>query len=107
MQDMVTPATYLSTEEGIPNYRYGLHIWTYLGWKAPVYYCRGILGQYIISIPEEKIVIVRTGSKRNPNYTLKKNTKVGSPHFEDNKYKVGHPSDLFDYISIAEKMTNN
>ena len=107
MQDMVTPATYLSTEEGIPNYRYGLHIWTYLGWKSPVYYCRGILGQYIISIPEEKIVIVRTGSKRNPNYTMKKNTKVGSPHFEDNKYKVGHPSDLFDYISIAEKMTNN
>lgn len=106
MKEMVTPATYLKTEEGLPNHRYGLHIWTYLGWKSPVYYCRGILGQYIISIPEEKIIIVRTGLKRKSNYQLKEDVKIGSPYYEDNKYKVGHPSDLFDYLKIAEKIIN-
>lgn len=106
MQEMVTPATYLKTEEGIPNFRYGLHIWTYLGWEKPVYYCRGILGQYIISIPEENIIIVRTGSERKTNYVMKDGVQVGSPYYEQNKYKVGHPSDLFDYLKIAEEIIN-
>jgi len=83
----------LSTQEKIPNYRYGLHIWTYLGGENPVYYCRGILGQYIITIPNEDIVIVRTGFER-------KDIVVSSL----NPYEVGHPSDLFTYISIAKRL---
>lgn len=86
----------LITEENIPNYRYGLHIWTYLVGNQSVYYCRGILGQYIISIPSENIVIVRTGMKRMKN--IEKSS---------NKYKIGHPADLFMYISTAKKIANS
>lgn len=94
MQEMVLNPP-MTTEEGVPNYRYGLHIWTYLGYRHPVYYCRGILGQYIISIPAEKLIIVRTGEKRMPD--VEKST---------NKYKVGHPADLFLYISAAKRLAN-
>lgn len=83
----------MSTDEGVPNYRYGLHIWTYLGGASPVYYCRGILGQYIISIPAEDLVIVRTGMARKPTVEADKN-----------KYRIGHPSDLFAYISTAKRI---
>jgi CubicO group peptidase (beta-lactamase class C family) len=89
----------MKTDENIENYRYGLHLWTYLGNKNPVYYCRGILGQYIITIPKENIIIVRTGFERMKNIEKSKN-----------KYKIGHPADLFRYLSIANdivKQMNN
>ena len=83
----------MKTDEGIKNYRYGLHIWTYFGEENPVYYCRGILGQYIITIPNENLIIVRTGEERMKN--IVKNI---------NPFKIGHPGDLFRYISIGKKM---
>lgn len=83
----------ITTDEKVPNYRYGLHIWTYLGGKEPVYYCRGILGQYIIIIPSENIVVVRTGMKRMKNIDK-----------SNNKFKIGHPADLFLYISSAKRI---
>lgn len=107
VKEMIQPASYLTTEEGIPNYQYGLHIWTYMGGKSPVAYCRGILGQYILSIPKEKLIIVRTGSLRAPKFKMSENQKSNSPHYEINKYKIGHPSDIFKYISIAEKLIEN
>lgn len=85
----------LKTDENVPNYRYGLHIWTYLGDKSPVYYCRGILGQYIIIIPAENLIIVRTGMARMPTVDKAKNV-----------YKIGHPADLFLYISTAKTLAN-
>lgn len=106
MEEMIQPASDLTTEEKIPNYRYGLHIWTYLGGKHPVAYCRGILGQYIVSIPEEKLIIIRTGSLRAPHFEMTETQRNNPAYFEKNKYKVGHPTDVFKYISIAEKMKN-
>lgn len=103
MRDFVSNPK-MTTNEGIPNFRYGLHIWTYLGGKHPVYYCRGILGQFIISIPEENLIIVRTGSKRGKNITLPKEMENNTRFIEDNKYKIGHPADLLDYIAIGERM---
>jgi CubicO group peptidase (beta-lactamase class C family) len=96
MDEMVKNPT-MTTEEGVPNLRYGLHIWTYyLENNEPVYYCRGILGQYIFSIPSENLVIVRTGFERE------KNIDPATTKFVDPK-KVGHPADLFEYISVARK----
>lgn len=93
----------MKTEEGVPNTRYGLHIWTYNSQGNPVYYCRGIKGQYIISIPAEQLVIVRTGHKRAPDIEKgileKNNSKV-------NQEKIGHPSDLFEYIRMGRKIAN-
>ncbi|MES2589211.1 MAG: serine hydrolase [Bacteroidota bacterium] len=83
----------MTTDEEIKNYRYGLHIWTYLGNKNPVYYCRGILGQYIITIPNENIIIVRTGEDRMKNIEKHRN-----------KYKIGHPGDLFRYVSMGKHL---
>jgi CubicO group peptidase (beta-lactamase class C family) len=51
-------------DEGKPNQTYGFQWWIYehLGQKA--YYARGILGQYIFVIPDQKMVIVRLGHER-------------------------------------------
>jgi CubicO group peptidase (beta-lactamase class C family) len=103
MEEMVKNPK-MTTEEGVPNLRYGLHIWTYYGGKNPVYYCRGILGQYILSIPAEELVIVRTGSKRNPNFVIPEKSKNDAAYIAKNQYKVGHPTDIFRYLAIARKM---
>lgn len=94
----------MTTDEDIPNFRYGLHIWTYQHEGKDVYYCRGILGQYIISIPADNLVIVRTGLKRMDNYIIPDQYKNDQDFISKNERKVGHPSDLFRYISTAEKM---
>lgn len=103
MRELTQPAP-LYTEDGIRNYRYGYHTWMYLGDKEPVYYCRGILGQYIISIPSKNVVIVRTGFKRAKDIKLNKNKSDKKEFIEKNKYKIGHPADLFVYLSIAKRL---
>jgi CubicO group peptidase (beta-lactamase class C family) len=85
----------LATDEGVDNYRYGLHLWTFLDGIHPVYYCRGILGQYIITIPSQHVIIVRTGMERMKN--IEKSS---------NEHKIGHPADLFTYLSIAKRLIN-
>ena len=94
MKEMSVPSR-LSTEEGIPNYRYGLHIWTFPENDQTISYCRGIKGQYIISIPKEDLVVVRLGMKRKENISLSKYLP------ELMLKKVGHPQDFFDYVRIA------
>lgn len=94
----------MTTKEQVPNLRYGLHIWTYLGNVNPVYYCRGILGQYIISIPNENLVIVRLGSKRGENYTIPVQFRDDENYIKKHEAKIGHPSDLFEIISLGQKL---
>ena len=95
----------MTTEDKVPNYRYGLHIWTYMGDpQHPVYYCRGILGQFIISIPSKNLVIVRTGSKRGKNIYLPKEKEHDKAYIEKYKFKFGHPDDLFTYLNIGKRM---
>lgn len=104
MKEFVSNPT-MTTEDKVPNYRYGLHIWTYLGDKQhPVYYCRGILGQFIISIPSKNLVIVRTGSKRGKNIFLPEEKEHDKAFIEKYKYKFGHPDDLFTYLKIGKRM---
>lgn len=98
-EEMVSPPEYMTTEDSIKNYQYGLHIWTYEGYSSPVYYCRGILGQYIISIPDEKLVIVRLGEKRTKSIQLE-----GKELTERQLKKVGHTSDFIQYINFAEQI---
>lgn len=91
----------MDTEEGVPNTRYGLHIWTYNSKGHPVYYCRGIKGQYIISIPDEQLIVVRTGNKRAPNVEAAILKHGNTP---ENQQKIGHPEDLFKYIEMGRKV---
>lgn len=77
------PAFNLTDKNGKTVDFYGYQIWTSYYKNLDVIYARGILGQYIISIPEKNIVIVRLGHKRAPN--LPNN----------------HPEDLYYYVDFA------
>ena len=93
----VVPADYIDAcfvpadidDKGKPLARYGLHWWVLNYNGLDVFYARGISGQYVIAIPSEDIVIVRTGWKRE---------KVDD---------TGHPTDIFYYLDAAIELTNN
>ncbi|MBX7094291.1 MAG: beta-lactamase family protein [Flavobacteriales bacterium] len=78
------PADLLDTD-GSKNDRYGYCWWIteYNGKK--VFYMRGILGQYVICVPDDNVIIVRTGHKRGD----KRNDQ---------------PLDLFDYLNAGYEM---
>ncbi|MES2557147.1 MAG: serine hydrolase [Bacteroidota bacterium] len=94
----------MKTEEHVPNTRYGLHIWTFLGYSDPVYYCRGIHGQYIIAIPAKKLVIVRTGNRRADNFEIPESKKGDKAYRDKYESYIGHPTDLFQYITLGKKL---
>ncbi len=94
----------IETDEGIANLRYGLHVWTYHNPTQKAIYCRGILGQYIISIPSENVIIVRLGSKRSENFDYETFSKKPNEYQKKYAYLVGHPIDLQDYLKIANKI---
>ena len=99
----MTKLVEMGTEEGIPNQRYGLHIWLYNNNNNPIMYCRGIKGQYIANIPSEKLTIVRIGMERKDNFVLPKNFKeVNRKLVED---KVGHPKDFFEYMRVGQEIS--
>ncbi len=57
-----SPLTIKDEENQIVDY-YGYQIWR-LPDREGVFYCRGILGQYIIVVPKKNVVIVRLGLRR-------------------------------------------
>jgi len=93
----VVPADYIEecfipadiNDNGKPLARYGLHWWVLNYNGLDICYARGISGQYVIAIPSEGIVIVRTGWKRE---------KVDG---------TGHPADIYYYIDAALELINN
>ena len=76
-------------EKGTLISHYASHWWLANIEGEDVFYARGILGQYIVVVPEWDLILVRLGHKRDPN--------VGA--------KV--PVDLFDYMKIAKKIQSN
>jgi CubicO group peptidase (beta-lactamase class C family) len=80
--ESVKPAK-LKNEEGKPNTNYGYQWWI-LNAAKNHFYARGILGQYIICIPDKDLIIVRTGHKRG-----------------DKKESDDHPSDVFVYLDFG------
>jgi CubicO group peptidase (beta-lactamase class C family) len=84
-------------EDGTQNHRYGLHYWVLNDPDHPVVYARGIKGQYIITIPDLDVVIVRMGHKRLDKFG-QENVKEGDA------YKIDHPHDLFLYLDVAKEL---
>ncbi len=83
--ESINPAP--TIDDGSPNQRYGYAWWIIPAYKGhKIFYARGILGQYIIDIPDLKMIVVRLGRKREL-------TSVN-----------GHPSDLYWYIDAALEM---
>jgi CubicO group peptidase (beta-lactamase class C family) len=74
----------LVDDDGSPNLRYGYSWWILPEYKGhSIFYARGILGQYIIVIPDQKMIIVRLGKKREA------------------EKRHDHPVDLFDWIDAG------
>jgi len=101
MKELVKPAK-MDTQDGIPNYRYSLHVWNYMDKNETITYCRGLMGQYIISMPKEDLIVIRLGSKRKDNIVMPESGS-GKVNKEFMK-KVGHPAELFDYLRMARKI---
>lgn len=80
-QASITPAQL--DDKGSPNKRYGYYWWLAEVDGRPIWYCRGFHGQYVVVIPHERLVMVRTGMKRE---------EVNA---------TGHPTDVFKWIGIA------
>lgn len=72
-----------STTAGEVNTQYGIGFWTVKYQNHDIIYARGILGQYIIIVPDLDMVICRLGKKR---------MDVNAKH---------HPKDLYLYLDFA------
>lgn len=83
----ITPADLIDNHDK-PNQKYGYQTWLMPDYKGlNIYYMRGILGQYIICIPEKELIVVRLGHKRiRPTGTQ------------------NHPNDIKNYIDAALEM---
>lgn len=82
----VTPSGLTDAKTGKTSDHYGYQWWILPDYKGQyVYYARGILGQYIIVIPEKDLVIVRLGKKRGEHIN-------------------NHPSEVMALIDAANQM---
>ena len=77
MREATSPASYLLDEwgEGPLDY-YGFQIWImrYRGQVNP--YFRGMLGQYVVAIPERDAILVRLGHRQEKTYVRETNRDV-------------------------------
>ncbi len=105
IKEMSVPVK-MSTGEGIPNYRYGLHIWTYPEKSQTITYCRGIKGQYIISMPKDDILMVRLGLERKKDISIPESKKKDYSYVQQIEKKVGHPADFFSYLRLAREIAS-
>lgn len=81
----------LVDEDGKKNEKYGYQWWTIPHYKGhDIFYMRGILGQYVLCIPDEKMLVIRLGHKREK-------TLPGQDH----------PGDVFHYVDAALEMYGN
>ncbi|MEO8590293.1 MAG: serine hydrolase [Flavobacteriales bacterium] len=83
-QASITPAAL--DDKGSRNQRYGYYWWLAEVDGEPIQYCRGFHGEYVVVIPSERLVFVRTGMKRE---------EVNA---------TGHPTDVFKWIAIAREL---
>ena len=60
--------------KGEKNDSYGMHFWIAKHKNMNIYYSRGFRGQYMICIPEKKMIVLRLGKKDG--------TKLDCGHFD-------------------------
>jgi CubicO group peptidase (beta-lactamase class C family) len=96
--------SFAQLNNGSKNLRYGMHFWILDHPKERIVYARGILGQYIIVFPESNCVVVRTGHERKEKYKIPQDKLHDEAFINENKYKVDHPLDLFEYVKIVHDL---
>jgi len=65
VQQSVVPNGVPEPEKRAPSHWYGLQWWTLFYEGYPIFYARGILGQYVLAIPDLEMIIVRLGHRRS------------------------------------------
>jgi CubicO group peptidase (beta-lactamase class C family) len=89
VEESIKPASILD-KEGKPCDFYGLSWWLtqveHQGKKHSVYYMRGVLGQYVLVIPDYNLVVVRLGEQRS-------STLIGE-----------HRTDIYKYMEAVLNM---
>ncbi len=65
IEESIKPSATLNSKNE-PQHSYGIGIWLTAYKSQAVFYMRGILGQFIICLPQQNMVIVKLGRKRNP-----------------------------------------
>ena len=83
VEQSIVPADLTDSETKSKIDRYGYSWWLVKYRGENIFYARGILGQYVIMIPSQRIIAVRLGHKRT-------NEKIND-----------HPVDVFRYIDAA------
>ena len=76
----------LLDENGNKNVNYGYQFWLAERQGLSIFYARGLLGQYVICIPEKNMIVIRLGKKFG-NY-------LGD----------GHHDDFYSFIDAALEM---
>lgn len=77
MDELMRPASYLKDQWGKDSLNYyGFQTWVmdYHGMRCP--YMRGMLGQYIIAVPDLDAIVVRLGRKRCDVYNREITTDI-------------------------------
>lgn len=104
MNRAFNPAKLIS-KNGLRNERYGYHVWMYNGSNVECKYLLGFKGQYVIVLPKDDLVIVRTGHLRSKEYGVSDFFKDYSKgNSLENLQKIGHPIDLFEYIKLGKTL---
>lgn len=105
IEEMFKVQSELSTKDGIENAVYSYQFWIYNTRNNPMYYFRGLLGQYIMILPSENTVVVRLGEKTEKNFKLHRLAL-----FPDKKnnfdFLVGHSLDILKYLEMKSEINN-
>ncbi|HEY9115833.1 MAG TPA: serine hydrolase [Bacteroidales bacterium] len=88
LREATSPASYLIDENGKPLNFYGFQYWIFYHNGDTIPYMRGILGQYVYSIPSKNAVVVRLGHER------------------DREYIENYTKDVADYVQAAYFILN-
>ncbi|MCE2681363.1 MAG: beta-lactamase family protein [Cryomorphaceae bacterium] len=105
MREAKEPAK-IRTEEGWKNLRYALHLWVYYDKKSTVHYFRGLKGQYIITVPDEDLMVIRLGNQRDDNYIIPEDKMNDRRYIKRHLYQVEHSVDVFRYLKIGRDIVS-